>query len=113
MSYTKHITIWCDGVMPDGYGCSSWHDGQGGSTMGDTATAGQARRLGRESGWSYRGGRDLCPECTEEATGSTAQCPKCGVVVTDQTPSTFYTGHDERCGGELHEPSEREPGGSR
>lgn len=31
-------------------------------------------------------------------------CPKCGVTVTDQTPSAFYVNHDERCGGPLEEP---------
>lgn len=34
----------------------------------------------------------------------TASCPKCGTTVTDQTPSTFYTRHDETCGGALEEP---------
>ncbi len=33
-----------------------------------------------------------------------ATCPKCGTAVTDQTPSTFYTSHDETCGGALEEP---------
>lgn len=33
-----------------------------------------------------------------------AQCPKCGATVTDQTPSVFYTVHDEQCGGPLEEP---------
>lgn len=33
-----------------------------------------------------------------------AECPKCGVRVTDETPSTFYTHHDEACGGPLEEP---------
>lgn len=33
-----------------------------------------------------------------------AECPKCGVRVTDQTPSTFYTHHDESCLGTLDEP---------
>lgn len=39
-----------------------------------------------------------------EAPESSARCPKCGATVTDQTPSTFYTHHDETCGGELNEP---------
>jgi hypothetical protein len=36
---------------------------------------------------------------------SSATCPECGVTVTDQTPSGFYSAHDERCGGPLEEPT--------
>lgn len=31
-------------------------------------------------------------------------CARCGVTVTGQTPSGFYLGHDETCGGALEEP---------
>lgn len=40
-----------------------------------------------------------------EPEPATATCPKCGVTVTDQTPSGFYSNHDERCGGPLEEPA--------
>lgn len=36
------------------------------------------------------------------------QCAKCGVKVTGQTPSTFYSSHDETCGGDLSDPTEPE-----
>ncbi|QOC59431.1 hypothetical protein SEA_LIFES_108 [Microbacterium phage Lifes] len=39
-----------------------------------------------------------------EVPEQSAECPKCGVRVADQTPSTFYTHHDETCGGALEEP---------
>lgn len=70
-----------------------------------------------DTGWAMRGGNDVRavfdkavaalaahgfrhPEVPEPS----AECPKCGVRVADQTPSTFYTHHDETCGGALEEP---------
>lgn len=57
MSWSKSVTIWCDAD-----GCNEWHDGEGSSTIGAVETASRARRLGRNYGWAYRNGRDLCPE---------------------------------------------------
>lgn len=37
-----------------------------------------------------------------------ATCPRCGVTVTDQTPSAFYQEHDERCTGVLNEPTDQQ-----
>jgi len=45
--------------------------------------------------WRFR--RSEVPEPSTE-------CPKCGVRATGQTPSTFYTHHDETCDGALEEP---------
>jgi hypothetical protein len=61
MSYTKAVTIWCDGIEDDGSGCVEWHDGMGGGAIGDTPTVKAARDGGRAAGWVYRNGRDLCP----------------------------------------------------
>ncbi len=53
-----------------------------------------------------RGLADALEACSRhsDAPEPSAECPKCGVRVTDQTPSTFYTHHDETCGGALEEP---------
>lgn len=61
MSYTKAVTIWCDGDD-----CNEWHDGQGYASIGDTSSVAGARRNGRAFGWAYRGGRDLCPDCAQD-----------------------------------------------
>ena len=42
-----------------------------------------------------------------ESFDPSSTCAKCGVMVTGQTPSAFYSAHDERCGGDLSEPEER------
>lgn len=39
-----------------------------------------------------------------EVPEPSTECPKCGVRATGQTPSTFYTHHDETCNGALEEP---------
>lgn len=39
-----------------------------------------------------------------EVPEPSVECPKCGVRATGQTPSTFYTHHDETCDGALEEP---------
>lgn len=67
-------------------------------------------------GWVYGDGKQEfepidCPRCAGNglrgptSADSRTRCPKCGVEVTDQTPSSFYPEHDKRCGGPLDEPS--------
>lgn len=57
---------------------------------------------------------DDCRACSDErnavisAAARATTCSKCSAEVTDQTPSTFYTHHDETCGGALEEPADVE-----
>lgn len=60
MSFTREITLWCD--VED---CVEW-------TIGEHRTVARSRLLaerlkdewGKPAGWSYRGGKDRCPEHT-------------------------------------------------
>lgn len=52
------ITISTDVVCDE---CSAWIDG----TFANRPMVAQARRQAKLLGWSRRGGRDLCPECSE------------------------------------------------
>lgn len=59
MSTSKEVTVWCDGFTPDGV-CQNWTVGSGNNR---TVTA--ARRDVRDNwGWTRKGDRDLCPECS-------------------------------------------------
>lgn len=53
-----------------------------------------------------RGLADALEACSRRSgvPEPSAECPKCGVRATGQTPSTFYTHHDETCDGALEEP---------
>lgn len=62
MSATREVTIWCDGVLPDGTRCPSWSYG----TEHPRSTAKQARASIRKLGWRRVGSRDLCSSCVEE-----------------------------------------------
>ena len=60
MAYTRQTTIWCDG-------CSRWHQ--------ESGTAHSVRKALRPSGWTHRGRRDLCPECSAAAVRDAAPAP--------------------------------------
>jgi hypothetical protein len=68
VSWSKAVTIWCDGVEDDGSACIEWHDGAGSSAIGDEPTVKRAREGGIRVGWAFRGGRDLCPYHAPEVT---------------------------------------------
>ena len=57
MSYTKAVTLWCDGLE-----CDEWitPDGQ---HIGYPDTVAWVREWARGYGWILRGKRDLCNEC--------------------------------------------------
>jgi hypothetical protein len=59
MSIVIVRSIFCDGTR-DGGPCPMW--------WGEAAdaTADLLRKLAARSGWSRRGGKDLCPTCGEE-----------------------------------------------
>jgi len=54
MSWTKEITIWCDGKNR---GCLF------ATILGEAKTIVNARIAAGEKGWVYWNGRDLCPDC--------------------------------------------------
>lgn len=55
MSYTKNVTIWCDGED-----CGCWENGM-------APNVAKARRfVQREKGWVRIGNRDFCPRCAKE-----------------------------------------------
>lgn len=63
--------------------------------------------VGRDAAlrWHMRGYKDgLAGFRRSEVPEPSTECPKCGVRATGQTPSTFYTHHDETCDGALEEP---------
>lgn len=53
MTASRYVTIWCDGKDAQGE-CDDFFDS-------GLPTAAMARKDGREGGWAYRAGRDLCP----------------------------------------------------
>jgi len=59
MSYSKQVTLWCDGGT-DNQPCPNSY---GSEVVYTTATA--AREDAAEVGWTYDSGNDYCPECSE------------------------------------------------
>jgi len=55
MSYTKNVTLWCDGVE-----CYAWINGM--STTVEIARI----RAQREESWVYSKGKDYCHRCAKE-----------------------------------------------
>lgn len=55
MSWTKAVTIWCDGND-----CSAWE------RPGDSTVRSARSSL---TDWVYRDGEDLCPDCAEQPAG--------------------------------------------
>ena len=55
MSYTREVTIWCDGV------CHAW-DTPGGKVR----TVAEARKVLIAWGWTNVGRLDYCPRCSHE-----------------------------------------------
>lgn len=64
MSATTEVTIWCDGIMDDGFNCSFWLS----SDTVPTAPTYSALRevLATNHGWVKRGRKDFCPTCVNE-----------------------------------------------
>lgn len=56
MSYTKSVTIWCDGPF-----CANWIGAEGAIWKWETARS--ARKMAKRAGWVRKGNKDLCPEC--------------------------------------------------
>lgn len=55
MTASPIYTVWCDGD-----GCTRWCEM---TNVGESYTAGRARKIMRAFGWRRIGGRDLCRDC--------------------------------------------------
>lgn len=77
MSYTKAVTLWCDGVRtPAGLElCVEWTSSEGQhSYRPDTVT--DVRQYARGFGWTYRGRRDRCADCSARQSVVDAETAK-------------------------------------
>jgi len=55
MSYSKYVTLWCDGED-----CHELH----GHPNETYHTAGDAREGAAKAGWTYKAGSDYCSDCS-------------------------------------------------
>lgn len=62
MTIVKTLDVFCDADV-DGEMCAEWGYG----CTGVDAVYGAARARVRESGWTHRNGKDLCPEHSGES----------------------------------------------
>jgi hypothetical protein len=66
MSYTKNVTIWCEGKD-----CDRW-------VYGFSRLVKQTRRNVAAEGWTFRDGKDYCPACSS----GKVVCKGCGGVIS-------------------------------
>lgn len=82
MSYSKIVTLWCDGL-------NCWENYES-----DCARATTARKYAKKDGWVYRDGEDYCPSC-KEYIDTKLVCMTCGEnpKSTDETKADFIRNH--------------------
>lgn len=56
MSYTREVTIWCDGVMKDKHQCPTWEQ--------ESGRVSDLRKLLHKRRWTHVGRKDFCPRCS-------------------------------------------------